>query len=152
MKNLNLIFAWVCLLFISTACNDVEPSISSLPVPTSKPYSINREGYAYFRIPTMVITNSGTILAFAEGRRNGPEDEGDIDIVLKRSTDKGKTWGPLITVKDDGENRCRNQVPVYLPDINRIILLSCWNPGATGTNSIFVTYSDDEGLTCVCNP
>ena len=62
MKNLNLIFAWVCLLFISTACNDVEPSISSLPVPTSKPYSINREGYAYFRIPTMVITNSGTIL------------------------------------------------------------------------------------------
>ncbi len=39
MKNLNLIFAWVCLLFISTACNDVEPSISSLPVPTSKPYS-----------------------------------------------------------------------------------------------------------------
>ena len=45
MKNLNLIFAWVCLLFISTACNDVEPSISSLPVPTSKPYSINREGY-----------------------------------------------------------------------------------------------------------
>lgn len=94
MKNLNLIFAWVCLLFISTACNDVEPSISSLPVPTSKPYSINREGYAYFRIPTMVITNSGTILAFAEGRRNGPEDEGDIDIVLKRSTDKGKTWGP----------------------------------------------------------
>lgn len=118
MKNLNLIFAWVCLLFISTACNDVEPSISSLPVPTSKPYSINREGYAYFRIPTMVITNSGTILAFAEGRRNGPEDEGDIDIVLKRSTDKGKTWGPLITVKDDGENRCRNQVPVYLPDLS----------------------------------
>ena len=55
MKNLNLIFAWVCLLFISTACNDVEPSISSLPVPTSKPYSINREGYAYFRIPTMVL-------------------------------------------------------------------------------------------------
>lgn len=49
MKNLNLIFAWVCLLFISTACNDVEPSISSLPVPTSKPYSINREGYAYFK-------------------------------------------------------------------------------------------------------
>ena len=41
-----------------------------------------RQGYAYFRIPTMVITNSGTILAFAEGRRNGPEDEGDIDICL----------------------------------------------------------------------
>ncbi len=41
----------------------------------------------------MVITNSGTILAFAEDVTNGPEDEGDIDIVLKRSTDKGKTWG-----------------------------------------------------------
>lgn len=147
MKKLNFIFVWVCLLLIVTACNEVEPSISSLPVPTSKPYSVNTEGYAYFRIPTMVITNSGTVLAFAEGRRNGPEDAGDIDVVLKRSTDRGKTWGPLITVKDDGENRCRNQVPIYLPSINRIVLLYCWNPGATGIVSIFMTYSDDEGLT-----
>ena len=147
MKAINIIFAWICLLFIATACNEVEPSISSLPVITSKPYGIYREGYAYFRIPTMVITNSGTILAFAEGRRNGPEDGGDIDIVLKRSTDKGKTWGPLITVKDDGENRCRNQVPVYLPELNRVLLISCWNSAKNGTNYIFMTYSDDEGLT-----
>lgn len=147
MKKLNFILAFACLLFLTVACYDVEPSISSLPVPTGKPYFINTDGYAYFRIPTMVITNSGTILAFAEGRRNGPQDDGDIDIVLKRSKDKGKTWEPLITVKDDGENRCRNQVPIYLPELNRIVLLYCWNPGATGVVSIFMTYSDDEGLT-----
>ena len=77
----------------------------------------------------MVITNSGTILAFAEGRRNGPEDEGDIDIVLKVPPIKEKLLGAVNNSQDDGEkNRCRNQVPVLSSDINRIILLSCWNP------------------------
>ena len=129
------------------SCYDVDPSVSSLPVVYSKPYSINSDGYAFFRIPTMITTNSGTILAFAEGRKNGVEDTGDIDIVLKRSKDQGKTWEPLIIVKNDGENRCRNQVPIYIPSINRIILVYCWNLGADGKASIFVTYSDDEGLT-----
>lgn len=145
MRNLKYILSG--LLFFLLSCSEEDPSIMSLPVPESRPYSINSEGYAYFRIPTMVITNSGTILAFAEGRRDGVQDDGDIDIVLKRSTDRGKTWGPLITVKDDGENRCRNQVPIYIPSINRVVLISCWNPGAVGVVSIFVTYSDDEGLT-----
>ncbi|MDE7443477.1 MAG: glycoside hydrolase, partial [Muribaculaceae bacterium] len=82
-----------------------------------------------------------------EGRVNGPEDEGDIDIVLRRSVDRGQTWSPLITVKNDGENRSRNPCPIYLPEQNRVVLVSCWNPGATGVNHVFVTYSDDEGLT-----
>lgn len=126
-----------------------DPEDPKLPTMTNAAnvFVNGEDGYACYRIPTMVVTNNDVVLAFAEGRRNSCDDAGDIDIVLKRSTDKGKTWGKLITVKDDGLNRCRNQVPVVLPESNRILLVSCWNLGATGAVSVFVSYSDDEGLT-----
>ena len=113
----------------------------------NNPFIQGNEGYFAYRIPSMVVTNNGTILAFAEGRRNSIEDTGDIDIVLKRSTDNGSTWSPLEIVKDDGVNRCQNPVPIHIPETNRIILLTCWNVGASGDRRVFVTYSDDEGKT-----
>lgn len=48
-------------------------------------------GYAYFRIPAIVKAGDGTLLAFAEGRKNNVADDGDIDMVLRRSTDQGRT-------------------------------------------------------------
>src|SRR5918997_3321381 len=57
-------------------------------------------GYACFRIPAIVRTTAGTLLAFAEGRVLNCGDAADIDIVLKRSTDGGRTWGPLQVVNE----------------------------------------------------
>src|SRR5660397_56602 len=53
------------------------------------------DGYASFRIPAIVTTNSGKILAFAEGRVKGSSDTGNIDLVMKSSDDGGKNWSPL---------------------------------------------------------
>ncbi|MEO6283172.1 MAG: sialidase family protein [Dyadobacter sp.] len=50
------------------------------------------EGYKSFRIPAIVRAPNGNLLAFAEGRVAGSGDFGDIDIVMKRSKDNGKTW------------------------------------------------------------
>lgn len=61
---------------------------------TSVPYVSGRDGYAAYRIPAVVRTPRGTLLAFAEGRRDGPGDTGDIDLVVRRSADGGRTWGP----------------------------------------------------------
>ena len=69
-------------------------------------------GVHTYRIPAIVQTKAGTVLAFAEARHNSGSDTGDIDLVLKRSTDGGKTWGPIITVWDDAENVCGNPSPV----------------------------------------
>jgi sialidase-1 len=41
-------------------------------------------GYHTFRIPALAVTSAGTVLAFAEGRRNDRADTGDIDTVLRR--------------------------------------------------------------------
>ncbi len=56
---------------------------------------------AAYRIPALAVSTKGTILAFAEARRLDGGDIGDIDAVLRRSEDNGKTWGPEIVVWDD---------------------------------------------------
>src|SRR5690606_25351907 len=48
--------------------------------------------YHTYRIPAIVVTTNGTVLAFCEGRKNSASDSGDIDLLLKRSIDGGKTW------------------------------------------------------------
>ncbi|MFD7098071.1 LamG-like jellyroll fold domain-containing protein [Streptomyces xanthophaeus] len=56
-------------------------------------------GYGCFRIPTVVRTKAGSLLAFAEARTSPScADRGDIDIVVRRSTDDGRTWSPVRTV------------------------------------------------------
>ena len=49
-------------------------------------------GAQIYRIPALAVTEAGTLLAFAEARRAGIGDTGDIDLVVRRSTDGGDTW------------------------------------------------------------
>ena len=49
-------------------------------------------GIARYRIPGVVVTPKGTVLAYAEARKNGSSDWGEIEIHLRRSTNGGKTW------------------------------------------------------------
>ncbi len=116
------------------------------------------EGYHTYRIPSLVVTSRGTLLAFAEGRKGGRSDTGDIDLVLKRSVDRGRTWESVQTVWDDGPNTCGNPCPVLDRDTGAVWLLLTWNRGddaepqiiaqqSKDTRRVFVTSSTDDGLT-----
>ncbi|MBU1820016.1 MAG: glycoside hydrolase [Bacteroidetes bacterium] len=70
-------------------------------------------GYQCFRIPAIVRTPSGTLLAFAEGRINNCGDFGDVDIVMKRSHDQGKTWDELRVVAQNDTLQAGNPAPVF---------------------------------------
>ena len=140
---------------------DPDPNPDPVPVPVSEFNYIFRQataGYEVYRIPAIVKTKGGTLLAFAEARKlrsNG--DTGDIDMVVKRSADNGKTWSSQIMIWDDGANTCGNPVPI-VDDKGRVHLLMSWNHGddkwstlvnATGkdTRRAYYTWSDDEGAT-----
>ncbi len=71
------------------------------------------DGYQCYRIPAIVKAPNGDLLAFAEARRTDCGDFGDVDMVLKRSTDNGKSWGKLHMAVDFGDNQAGNPAPVY---------------------------------------
>ena len=103
-------------------------------------------GYLVYRIPSLIEAPSGALLAFAEGRQS-LFDHGNIDIVLKRSIDGGKTWGSAQVVVDQGEDTAGNPAPVVDPQTKRIWLPFCTNPGQEDQDRhVWLTYSDDDGL------
>ncbi|MFI0186598.1 exo-alpha-sialidase [Streptomyces sp. NPDC017082] len=112
-------------------------------------------GYACFRIPAIVRTTDGTLLAFAEGRVLNCGDAADIDLVLKRSTDGGRTWGPLRVVGEGAGDTHGNPAPVVDRVTGRVWLAETYNTGRTDGASCSVPcdrtphlqYSDDDGLT-----
>lgn len=116
------------------------------------------DGYHTYRIPSMIVTAQGAVLAFCEGRKNGRSDTGDIDMLVKRSTDGGASWSGPQTVWDDDENTCGNPCPVVDRDTGVIYLLMTHNLGidreseiidlaSQGTRTVWLTYSDDDGVT-----
>ncbi|MBK8953514.1 MAG: exo-alpha-sialidase [Chitinophagaceae bacterium] len=75
-------------------------------------FTSGTEGHKSHRIPAIISLPNGEILAFAEGRVHGAGDFGDINIVMKRSTDKGKTWSALQYVAEFDTLQCGNPAPV----------------------------------------
>lgn len=110
-------------------------------------------GYACFRIPALITTTKKTVLAFAEGRRHNCGDATDIDIVLKRSTDGGRTWGPLRIVGAGHGDTYGNPAPVVDRRTGRILLVTTSNRGRPDAESCAVPcdrvphlqYSDTDG-------
>ncbi|MEU0197451.1 MULTISPECIES: sialidase family protein [unclassified Streptomyces] len=126
---------------------------------TSVPFRAGREGYASFRIPAVVATGTGTLLASCEGRVGSRDDFGNIDVVLKRSTDGGRTWGPLQVAARNGDALAGNPAPVVL-HTGRVLLVHVRNAALATEDAIrrgkvaaadgcrvWVQHSDDEGLT-----
>jgi sialidase-1 len=79
-----------------------EPRLTHVDVFVS-----GRDGYQMYRIPVIATAPDGSLLAFAEARKFGGADPGfgkqDIDLVLKRSSDGGKTWSAMKVIEDPGD-------------------------------------------------
>ncbi len=113
-------------------------------------------GYHTYRIPAIVATNKGTLLAFCEGRRGSSSDAGDIDLLLRRSFDGGKNWGPVQVVADMGADTIGNPAPVVDRTTGDIVMLLTYNGGritekmieeGQGDRTVWVVRSRDDGET-----
>jgi sialidase-1 len=100
-------------------------------------------GYHTYRIPALIRTTKGTLLAFCEGRKKGRADDGDIDLVARRSTDGGKNWEPQQIVYDEEGDKpvtIGNPCPVVDQETGTI-----WLPLCRNNTEVLVTSSTDDG-------
>jgi sialidase-1 len=121
-------------------------------------FTAGRDDYHTYRIPSLLVTAKGTVLAFCEGRKKGRGDAGDIDLLLKRSLDGGRTWQPTQLVADDGLNTVGNPCPVQDRATGVVWLPLTRNLGnenekvirdgtSKGGRAVWMTHSADEGAT-----
>jgi sialidase-1 len=143
------LIAALLLLACSTSARAAEPE--QAPV-----FVAGQGGYQTYRIPSLLVTTKGTLLAFCEGRKQGAGDAGAIDVILTRSLDGGKTWAPAQVVWDDVGNTCGNPCPVLDARTGTVWLLLTHNLGSDtqqaivnrtsrGTRTVWVTRSTDDG-------
>jgi sialidase-1 len=125
----------------------------------SVPFVSGEGGYAIYRIPAIIRTADGTLVAFAEARASR-SDAGSIDLVRRRSDDGGCSWGPQAIVADQGEDTIGNPAPVVDPATGHLVLLSTRNAGSAteaeilrgevppeDSRRVFVQVSRDDGKT-----
>lgn len=149
MKLHHLLAGFVCASAVSAA----EPEFSDV-------FTAGKDGYQSIRIPSVVVTKQGAVLAFAEGRAANA-DQAQNDIILKRSSDGGRTWGPRQLIHDDGANSLNNPTAVVEQESGRVFLMYQRIPahlqersqstatGYDGTNIYrnLLVWSDDDGAT-----
>ena len=125
-------------------------------------YTAGMNGYHCYCIPTIEVTPNGTLLAFSEGRLQDDEDPGmlatqDVDLILKRSTDGGRTWSEMEIFANPGKFwSAANASTVVDRDTGKVwVIYLRGKPGRNTLTSRPGTYdtmtiarwSDDNGMT-----
>ena len=145
MKLHRMLCVFLCLAG-SVIAQEKETRITDVFVPRS-------DGYPAIRIPSLITTKAGTLLAFAEGRQGG--DHSQNDIIFKRSEDLGETWSDVQVVKESGKLSLNNPQAVVL-DSGRVLLMYQQSklgefkakPGfGEDAYVTFTQFSDDDGKT-----
>src|SRR5258707_10688138 len=85
-------------LALTTAALTIPTTQAQAAITETVLFNKGDAGYGCYRIPAIVKTMAGTLLAFAEARRAGCADSQEIHLVLRRSEDDGRTWAATPTL------------------------------------------------------
>ena len=143
---------FAALFFATTRADGAHPFIKQSTV-----YPAKDGGYFSHRIPALLVTSKGTLLAFCEARSGSASDSAPADLVLRRSLDNGKAWTAAQVVAHFPGFTVGNPTPVEDRKTGVIWLLMTANPaGVTekeideaspkGARTVWVTHSSDDGL------
>ncbi len=164
MKKRNVLFAILPTLFVLLlifSSTSAQRAQSPLFAQTDL-FQQGEGGVHTYRIPALAVTRKGTLLAVADARHESPEDlPGVIDLVMRRSTDLGKTWEPITVIRNP-PGRAGAGDPSLLLDrrTGRVFCFYAYGPPGVGffhsqpcnaaadncLHAQFI-YSDDAGKT-----
>jgi sialidase-1 len=142
--RVRVLFAIFALTFVSVSCADEAKKKVTV-------FKAGEAGIHTFRIPVLVRAHNGDLLALAESRKKSAADYGDIDIVLKRSRDNGRTWGRLELAQDEFEDpNARVWIGNPTPIVDQTDPAHpgrIWLVFTRNNAQMFVASSDDDGKT-----
>ncbi len=155
----DFLLQFLCLFFLLTF--SFSPALATEPfLEKVDLFQAGTDGYKLYRIPGIVVSKKGTVLAYCEARKSDAGDWGPIDVLMRRSHDGGKTWGPpqtVVHVEGDlpinpvaaaqkldkpGENTVNNPVAFVDYETGAIHFLYCLE-----YMRCFYIRSDDDGAT-----
>jgi sialidase-1 len=145
--------ALLWLMLVSGPSLGAEPRRADVFVP-------KLDGFVSIRIPSVVVSNRGVLLAFAEGRAANA-DQANNKILLKRSTDGGMSWGKVAVVAADGDRALNNPCAVVERESGQVLLVYQSYPAGVDERSDkiqpgydgdwvvrnWLIVSDDDGAT-----
>ncbi len=143
MKSASLNFLGAIL--IATLLTVAPVGAATPQFEQSNLFTAGTDGYHTYRIPSLLVTAKGSVLAFCEGRKTGSGDHGDVDLVMKRSTDGGRTWSAQQIVYEEGGTAkitIGNPCPVVDANTGTI-----WLPFNRDNKAVLITSSSDDGKT-----
>lgn len=110
------------------------------------------DGYFAYRIPSFIVAPNGDLLVFCEARKNNLYDDGDIDLLMKRSTDGGKTWlKQKLIYEEGGDAHIKYGNPTAVVDEETGVIWLATNRdylterGARAGGTLVLFRSDDSG-------
>jgi sialidase-1 len=144
------VFIAVLLLTVTNSCKTTKALSSKNAIDSSLVFSPGGE-YASMRIPALVLTKKGTLLAFAEGRIGTASDWSEMDLLMKRSEDGGRTWGPAVVVAARKKGPTSNPTPIvdsdgtihllYQRDYANAYYTNSKDDGKTWSEHVDITYA-----------
>jgi sialidase-1 len=148
--NLSLLslLVFFCLFDIHAQNNKAKKTSEAIKV--FEPGS----SYATTRIPALVSTKKGTLLAFCEARANSTSDWAEIDLIMRRSTDRGKTWDPFVVIVPREKNQpLGNPTPIvdragtihilFQRNYAKVYYMRSTDDGITWSTPVDITYAFD---------
>lgn len=107
---------WLAVVTIASfACGAVLLAEAAAQPPQLEQQDLfhaDQDGYGIYRIPGVVVTAQGTVLVYCEARKTGKSDWDTIDILLRRSTDGGRTFAARSKVAEVPDPKPRNPVAI----------------------------------------
>lgn len=146
---MKFVFLLCTLLFLQ--CDEPNPSFEN------QVFTNGEGGYACYRIPALISTPQGTLMAFAEGRKTGCSDFGNVDLLLKTSRDNGLHWSEAKVVAEFDSLQAGNPAPVvdrFDPNYPEGRVFLFYNTGdasendvrqGKGIREVYYITSKDEG-------
>ena len=128
MKPGRLLWRWAAIALPSVAAAG-PPIFESTDV-----FTAGQDGVCEYRIPALLTSNRGTLLAFCDARVSRPGDPPNkINLVMKRSFDAGRTWGPLRTLATNGAGAVADSCGLADRKTGTLWLFSVYAPPGVGS-------------------